>query len=220
MRPTKKSSPAPLIVGVPAGGLRSGQVHGSAGAVAAGAAGEERTAAILNRLAEQIGFTVIHDFMLPSDRYTANVDHAIVSGNRVILTDSKVWQPGFYWGMSTCRRGWEKFPPADKRTMPMAVTMLGGYLRSTGATVDPHPLIIVWPANARKQLRMWAWMSSNGTVPVHGDRLEQVIRSKHLKRPANPEIVDALSRLLVTRSASGRRRDAGGVVIDATDDWG
>jgi hypothetical protein len=217
---TNKQPSVPLILGVPGGGLRRGQVHGSVGAVTAGAAGEERTAAVLNRLAEQWGCTVLHDFMLPSAKYQANVDHAIVSGNSVVLIDTKVWAPGFYWGLSNCYRGLEKFPPADKRTMSMAVTMLGGYLRSAGAVVNRTPIIAIWPSNDSRQLRTWAWRSPQGYKPVHGDRLEKHLKAMGLRRPAAPAIVDALSRLLVTPSAGPRRPARQNDVIIDVDDWG
>jgi Nuclease-related domain len=55
----------------------------------AGAEGERRTAALLDRLTAD-GWTVLHDRALPHGR--ANVDHLVVSpGGVVILPDSKRW---------------------------------------------------------------------------------------------------------------------------------
>ncbi len=91
--------------GTAAGSLDSAHaVFGSSSANQVGAAGERRTAALLDRVAAaENGPTVLHDLRIPGAR--ANLDHVVVSGADVWLLDTKVWRPGFYMTVFGTRGG-------------------------------------------------------------------------------------------------------------------
>ena len=58
---------------------------------------ELRTAQVLDRLASQPGGpTVLHDLAIPIPNISANIDHVVVSGRRVLIVDSKGWRPARY----------------------------------------------------------------------------------------------------------------------------
>ena len=77
-----------------------------------GAKGEQKTEALLNGFGKKAA--VLHDLRIPIPGFKANIDHAIVSGKSVLLIDSNMWKPGFYWSTLGYRRGWEKTPHIDK----------------------------------------------------------------------------------------------------------
>src|SRR5690606_3467832 len=116
--------PPGRVVGRAGFGLAVGDVSWAANdqVAAVGAAGEERTAIELGRIAARPGGpTVLHDLAIPIPGFTANIDHALVFGHRVVLIDTKKWKPGFYWTVAgRTRRGLEAVPHADRKTMVMA----------------------------------------------------------------------------------------------------
>lgn len=87
-----------LVVGRPGAGLSGSPAWAVNGQVVhIGRQGELRTASVLDAAAQRHGFTVLHDLHIPLPGITANVDHVVVSGRRVLLIDAKVWRPGTYW---------------------------------------------------------------------------------------------------------------------------
>ena len=201
MRPAWGPSRAPrgVILGVPGGGLLAGQVQGNAGVIAAGVDGEIRTAAVLNSFADKPGGpAVLHDLRIPAHGIKANIDHAVVSGNRVLLIDSKVWAPGFMWrGPGGTWRGLRRFAPADKQTLPMAERIYDTYLSKYGANRIAFPLLVVWPSTSTGPgVTTWAWRPSGSDV-VAGHKLERLIK-RFIGRTqgASPTLVQALSRQL------------------------
>src|SRR6478672_7609808 len=95
---------------------------------------ELRTAEVLDRLAKRSdGPTVLHDLAIPIPGITANIDHVVVSGRRVLIIDSKGWKPARYWSLgSAAFRGFRRFQHATTRTPRMAHQSLTGYLRGRG----------------------------------------------------------------------------------------
>jgi hypothetical protein len=61
-----------------------------------GAAGERRTARLLDRLTRD-GYVVFHDFAMPGDT-SANVDHLVIGPIGVFVIDSKQWSGSVHQG--------------------------------------------------------------------------------------------------------------------------
>src|SRR5664279_4115616 len=203
------------VIGVPGGGLGNGRGGAASWAANAGVAktgqqGEQRTAAILNRLARHNGAAVLHDIQMPMAGVTANIDHIVVSGTTVTIVDSKVWKPGFYWTLANkTRRGWRRFAivdrqgrktyPGDKQTIAMAITAIEKYLPACGVTDFRmgQAIVIAWPSTKRKNLSLWA-----ARFPAARLMRPKVFERKAKKvcgtDPADARIVDALSRLVVS----------------------
>ncbi|KAB1645447.1 NERD domain-containing protein [Pseudoclavibacter sp. CFCC 14310] len=182
------------VIGVPGGSLQHSEGWAANEDVARiGRTGELRTAEVLNRLAMRPGGAdVIHDCRIPIPGISANIDHIVVSGSDVWLIDSKVWKPGFYWTFrGVSRRGGERFPFADKKTLPMAEQAVRGFLR-TGARV--HCLLVVWPSNDHAVLRLGLYRP-RGARAVAGPRFarHQTIRTK----PGRQQITDRLAELVI-----------------------
>lgn len=142
----------------------------NAGTAAAGAQGEKRTARVLDQFADRA--LVLHDLRIPLPGVRANIDHAIVSGKHVLLIDTKVWKPGFYWTWGAkSRRGLEAVPHIDKKTMLMAADGIARHLESNKARLA-HPLVGVWPSSTSKQLSLH-FLRVPGARAVHAEALER-----------------------------------------------
>lgn len=136
------------VYGTAGAGLSDSSWLGAGNTTAAvGRRGEQRTEAILNRLAGDTGITVLHDLTIPGSK--ANIDHAVVAGDTITLIDSKVWKPGFYWTLGgKTRRGLERFEPADKRTLPFAQKRVGDLLAQRGIRHRfGTSLLVIWPSS-------------------------------------------------------------------------
>lgn len=73
----------------------AGRVFGE-GRAAAGAEGEMNTAFLLDNLLAHIpGVTIYHGLRFPGS-HDADIDHAVVIGNRIILVDTKMFRKGHY----------------------------------------------------------------------------------------------------------------------------
>lgn len=190
-------APQRNVIGTPGGSV--GTMSGSFGGRATiGKIGEVRTAEVLARLCRGDGPTVLHDLRLPMGKIQANIDHVVVSGERVTILDSKAWQPGWIWTFcGVTRRGWKWFPAGDKRTLDMAQTAISAVLR--GKQVKHRmatPLMVVWPSNDKKPLRLGLFRPV-GADALTGRRL--TVSAKRLLggKPADPAIVAALLPLVI-----------------------
>ena len=207
--PGAPTAPARRIHGTAGGSLTDASWLGASakGAARVGQAGEVRTAELLNAFAkDDDGVTVLHDLMTPSKKYKANIDHIVVSGSTVYPIDSKVWKPGTYWTLSgKTRRGFERFEPAEKKTMVVIAQALEGYFASLGvkATIA-EPLLLVWPSSKRDKLKT-GFLTVPGARVIPGPKVEKTMEglfkpggllSRGKGRPADAAIVNALIPLL------------------------
>lgn len=165
----------------------------SAGAAKAGADGETKTAAVLDGFA--LKAAVLHDLRVPVPGFKANIDHIVVSGKRVLILDSKVWKPGFYWTLfGINRRGGERVDHTakDQAWMQRALT---GYLRGTGADVaTPH--LVIWPSRKGGAVSLWL-LRVPGARLLHGDSLLGFVKRFVGRAPADPVITRKLMELCV-----------------------
>ena len=186
------------VIGRAGGSLDHAPWAKNDGVARVGKSGEVKTATVLDELARRDdGPTVLHDLRIPIPGFTANIDHVVVSGRDVHLIDAKVWKPGFYWTVNGHTfRGFARFSPADKQTMPMAVDALSRFLASRGvkATIT-RPLLVVWPSSTRGVSTFWA-MRSPGAKVVDGTTFTRAGRRLVGTKPADPQVVLALSRLV------------------------
>lgn len=196
----RSSSPLPpgQVLGRPGGGLDTATWAKNDAVARVGKSGEVRTAAILDALAAKPGGpTVLHDLRIPIPGFTANIDHVVVSGHTVYLLDAKVWKPGFYWtARGRTRRGLSRFPPAEKKTMPMAQRAVTGYLERHRVVAEiAHPLLVVWPSSGRSPMHLWA-MVSPGAGVVTGARFAAKAHRFVGAKPADPAVVAILAQLV------------------------
>jgi hypothetical protein len=198
------------VLGTAGGGLIDAEWAANADVARIGRTGELRTAEVLDRLARERGWTVLHDLRIPIPGFTANIDHAVVADDTLLLIDSKVWKPGWYWTFAgVARRGWSRFAHAETKTPAMAFDSIGRYLAGRGVDVRQlDPIVCVWPSSTGRLsltlLRMErAW-------PIRAEKLARIIARALPRRPARPEVVRALSELLpssgIPRQARGERR--------------
>jgi hypothetical protein len=190
------------VVGTAAASLADSAGWADPGRAAIGAKGERATASVLNALAHVPGGpSVIHDARIPLPNVKANIDHMVVSGNNVLIIDSKMWKPGFYWtAFGRTFRGLSAFPSADKRTLPMAVDGITKFLAGRGIRANVRrPLLIVWPSNISTPINL-TFLRSPGAASVTGAAFKAGGSRLIGKRPADPRVLAALAELVyVTR---------------------
>lgn len=159
-----------------------------------GAAGERRTAKLLDAYATDA--LILHDVKIPLKGVRANVDHAVVSGNRILLVDSKVWASGTYWTF----RG-KHLMNTKVIENPLGKSMVlarDGWAalaaRHGGSLVEP--VTVVWPARAGSAVSVNRLAAPVGQV-VAGTALREVVE-KFLTGPAEPELARAAISQLST----------------------
>ncbi|QOT19546.1 nuclease-related domain-containing protein [Paenarthrobacter sp. YJN-5] len=169
-----------------------------------GAKGEQKTEALLNGFAKKAA--VLHDLRIPLPGFKSNIDHAIVSGKSVLLIDSKMWKPGFYWSLLGYRRGWEKTPHIGK-SQEYVSTAMNSFLKGTGAKVlTPH--LVVWSSRDGQPLSTWM-LNVPGAQVVNGLGIVPVVKSFVRGGSADPAIVRRLQELLVRTTRPTRQPAAG-----------
>lgn len=104
---------------------------------ARGAAGEEATADLLQRLLAH-GWTIRHDVRLQGRRF--NIDHVLVSpcGTAIVVLDTKVWHRGW---LTALVRGRVHCGGEDRHTQ---VEKVAGYAAAVQAALG-LPDVVVWP---------------------------------------------------------------------------
>lgn len=169
----------------------------SEAAARVGATGEKKTEAALAAFAGKAA--VLHDLTVPIPGFKANIDHVVVSGRRVMLIDTKVWKPGFYWTFAGVnRRGFDRVDHTAKDQSYITRAVVS-YLKGTGAEVS-SPVLAVWSSRATGKASTWALTVPGATV-IAGGALAGAVRRFITRKPADPAIVAKLSRLLVAAPA-------------------
>jgi hypothetical protein len=163
-----------------------------AGIAAAGERGEHRTADILEHAYRGDDTThVFHDLDIPGHERTANVDHMVAQGNRVIILDSKSWLPGFYWTARGCTyRGLHRFPPADKHTVGFAVD---SYRQLLLGNAKVGGMLVIHPTRDGPN-HLWAIALADGVARATGDKLIAALERRlgPAAAPPDPRLIDTL----------------------------
>lgn len=162
-----------------------------------GASGEQKTAGVLDGFAARAA--VLHDLRVPIPGFRSNIDHIVVSGKRVLIIDSKVWKPGFYWTLfGVNRRGFERVDHTAKDQSYVHRAM-AGYLKGTGAKIG-KPVVAVWPSRQGHPVTSWL-LTVPGAHVVPAAGLASLVKDFTGKAPADPVIVNRLRELLVRQPA-------------------
>lgn len=178
--------------GTAGAGVATGAWVANDGVRRAGVRGEQLAAALLDQWAETSGATVIHDVMVPHQRYTFNVDHVVVIGRTVVLVDAKLWRPGFYWTWNgRSHRGLQAFPFADKRGMGLARKAVAEFIGRRFSV--RRPIVAVFPTDRAKKLHLWA-LTVPGAALVPGTRLVDQL-PPHCEE-ADPQLVKMMLSLV------------------------
>lgn len=188
----------PVIVGAAGDGM-SGDTSWAANSavVAVGRDGEERTGRLLDAYARKHrGVGVLHNLMCPHPKLTLNVDHVVVTGRNVLVIDTKVWAPGFYWTFrGKSFRGLKRFKPAEKKSVQLGVECIERYLnqRNVAAKVRRPAWLAVWVSrggNAR-----FTFLRMPGSKVVDARTLKRRLKRAAGTTPADPLVVAALAGL-------------------------
>lgn len=170
----------------------------SAGAASAGARGEKKSEEILDRFGSKAA--ILHDLKVPITGSRANIDHVVVSGKRVLILDTKVWKPGFYWTLAgKNRRGLERVAHTEK-SQQYITDSVTRYLQGTGARIGV-PFLVVWPSNKSGKVSTWL-LKVPGAGVITGSALADTVRRFTARKPADPVIVNKLKALCVAGGAA------------------
>ncbi len=167
-----------------------------------GRSGEVRTAEVLDPFCRRFGPTVLHDLAVPIAGLEINIDHIVVSANRVWIIDTKSWKPGIIWTFrGRTRRGLHRFPAAETRTPEIAAKAISGYLASHRVTHDMRtPILVIWSSSRGKppsRVMSTRWYRPAGALAVPGPAFARSLRRRLGILPADPKIVRALSELVI-----------------------
>jgi hypothetical protein len=162
-----------------------------------GAGGEERTQQILNGFG--LKAAVLHDLRVPIPGFKANIDHVVVSGKRVLVLDTKVWKPGFYWTLfGKNRRGGERVDHTAKDQGYIQQALIT-HLRGLDATVSA-PALVIWPSSTRQPISFWLLRVPGTSRLLHGAALVGFVKRFIGRTPADPAITRRLSELCVKKT--------------------
>lgn len=177
----------------------------NAGAAKAGAEGEVKTAAILDGFS--LKAAILHDLRVPIPGFKANIDHVVVSGKRVLIIDTKVWKPGFYWTLfGKNRRGTERVPHTEKDLGYIQQSLIT-HLRGTGAVVStPH--LAIWSSRKNSTPSFWL-LRVPGARLLNGEALLGFVKGFIGREAADPVITRKLMELRVRKAPPAPARTHG-----------
>jgi hypothetical protein len=180
-----------------------------------GASGERRTADLLRGIQQHRHlpnrFAVIHDVMLPSDRYTANIDHIVIAGKSVLIIDSKVWSSGLYATFKgktyvlhskKTRTQYNKmvarFEAGDHKTLPMTLNILNEWTKQHGLNQVNfmNPLMIVWPPEGKNNPSVRFYTPPGVTAAVTPEVARVRLAKSIPTQPPNQQLLDLFLSLM------------------------
>lgn len=164
-----------------------------------GAAGEKKVAKALEPyFSSPSSAALFHDLAVPGRN--ANIDHLIVSGRKVLLLDTKVWAPGFYftifsrtfrWGKKEGRLKLERLDYADKKTYEMLAFDLRKFLEPVGAKILT-PAVVVLCNSGEANVRLYR---PKGAKAYSLDAFIAKKISRMSLTPPEPAISSTINRL-------------------------
>jgi len=178
--------------GTPGKSLSSDAFNDKRATASVGETGERRTADLLRIIQQERHpdrrFVVIHDVMLPSDRYKANIDHIVIAGKNVLIIDSKVWSPGFYATVAghtyvlhskktrnSYNKAFARFEAGDHKTLPLTLSVLNSWAANNGLypVTFMDPIMLVWPPEGKQNpsLRFYSPQGSAKAVSPEKARI-------------------------------------------------
>jgi hypothetical protein len=184
------------------------------GTAASGVYGELRTGDLLRAIQgsrrPHERFVVIHDVMLPSDKYTVNIDHIVLAGTQILILDSKTWSSGVYLtirdktyvyhGSKTrneYNKRWSRFEPADHRTLPMIVSVLSQWLRDASISYAHFlpPTLVVWPPAGKKPPSLIFYKPKGNAELLSARNARSILTHKIPYQPPDERLLNQLLEL-------------------------
>jgi hypothetical protein len=170
--------------------------------------GEKNTMKILDTIfATDPNIHIFHDINIPKNpkqNEAANVDHIILTKEKCLLVDSKVWKNGKYATKKNGEtyRDKKPFPYADTHTLDMAASRYTNYLNYLNIPIEQQPqwtaLFVIWPPQKGKT-SLWRITHDSQTPTIYckGTEFKHLIKSylKNTTKPT-PEVTNAFIRLL------------------------
>lgn len=200
-----------MIYGTPAIGLTHGG-FGTPASRAAGKAGEMLTAAVLNGFADRAA--IFHDLRVPHHRLTINIDHAVLTGNRLLLIDSKLWKAGRYWSagpwyfrgtqrqkpptqaVEIARESFKAYLPPGIDIRTPVVVLWSGAQAAGRLTGDIRGQILGVSIHPDRTARPFAYYRYPGARTITGNKLHRRVDRFISRRPPDSRAVAALTGLL------------------------
>ncbi|OIH85567.1 hypothetical protein BLJ79_05240 [Arthrobacter sp. UCD-GKA] len=128
------------VFGVGGGALSNGRSRFRKENIAKGVIGERRTALALESLLRIPGTRIFHGLRFPGSS-VADIDHAVVNGDRVLFIDSKFWKPGEYRWLDADKLGYVRGRRVDRRDIHMDHVQRHPLTSSAATEVGCHVLI-------------------------------------------------------------------------------
>lgn len=180
------------VFGRPATGLKDASWAKNETVARIGASGEVRTAAELDVFGSQAA--VFHDLRVPIPNFKSNIDHVVVTGKRVLIIDTKVWKPGFYWTLGAAgRRGLKRFDYLEK-DQTWLLEAVERYLAGTGAKIQPVH-IAVWPHGPGKVNTTFLKIPGAKVIPA--SKVRDLVELNLARTPSDHAITSRLRSLVV-----------------------
>lgn len=189
-------------VGTPGGSLQALTDRGGKRRVQAGRRGENDTRRLLTRMfRSEEDVWAFHDLRMPGRKgrqgESANIDHVLFRGKRVVVLDSKRWEPGFYFTLAgrSFRAPFKRAVWCDKATVEMAIDRLR---RALPPDAVVSGAILVHPAGVGSIYLRCLRPSGGGVIfPASSIRAERWLRKELGERtPPDGDIGRALRRLV------------------------
>lgn len=162
-----------------------------------GRKGEIKTAVLLNEIARRPDGPSVFHHVVPRGS-SADVDHVVVSGNHVLMVDSKAYLPAFYWTFggvhyrSRSLRSHERaeFVP-DEGYIERSRRRMERTLEGTGAVVD-EAVFAVWPSRKKGRIFVGLLRLGENSRLVHGEKVAALVQRWAKFGSADPKVVRAL----------------------------
>ncbi|MEV7646960.1 nuclease-related domain-containing protein [Arthrobacter sp. NPDC089319] len=209
-----KKTARQLVFGAPGDALISGWTRFRREDIAKGLEGERWTAHALETLLAIPGTRILHGLRFPGS-HVADVDHAVINGDRVVYIDSKFWKPGQYQWVDSETLASVHPRGLRRRTIHMDVLQTHPLTAKVGAEMSCHVIV---HANAPGDVTFTPGCQISPTgIPVTGVQEGIDMIGHWLLQGKKAGTVDryALARLLSLRKrarTNGTRRGSGSLL--------
>jgi hypothetical protein len=199
-----KTTARHLVFGAPGDALTTGWTRFRREDIAKGVEGERWTAQALETLLAIPGTRILHGLRFPGS-HVADIDHAVINGDRVVYIDSKFWKPGQYQWVDRDNLGFVRPRGINRLRINMDVVQTHAVTAKAAAEVTCH--VIVHP-NAPGDITFTPGQQISPTgIPVTGVQAGIDMIGNWLLQGGKAGTVDryALARLLAMRKQPAAR---------------
>ena len=199
-----KTTARQLVFGVAGDALTTGWSRFRREDIAKGVEGEQWTAQALETLLAIPGTRILHGLRFPGSR-VADIDHAVINGDRVVYIDSKFWKPGQYQWVDRDHLAFVR--PRGLNWLRINMDVLQTHAVTAKATAEVACHVIVH-ANAPGEITFTPGQQISPTgIPVTGVQTGIDMIGNWLLQGKRAGTVDryALARLLAMRKQAAAR---------------